>query len=252
MALRGNLNDVNVADLIQLNCQSEARAELIVTRDDGQHITLYFDEGEVVYAAAQDAADGYVAEGAGAVYALFTWDDGDFEVEQGLTAPERNVTTPWSALIMEGLRQLDELREQEQAKTTPENQEEDNDMAGETRREKLAGTLRNLIDTSGDISGVAVVSMDGLIMASDLPSTVEQARVGAVAAAILSLSGRSVSQLQRGDLQQTMIQGSDGYIIIMRAGPNAVLVALTSQSINLGMVFLEVRECAEAVADLLS
>lgn len=252
MALRGKLSDVNIADLIQLNCQSEARAELTVERDDGGRITLYFDEGEVVYAAAQDTGDALAAEGADAVYALFTWDDGDFEVEQGRTAPEHNVTTPWSALVMEGLRQLDELREREQAKTTSKNQEEDNDMAGETRREKLAGTLRNLIDTSGDISGVAVVSMDGLIMASELPSTVEQARVGAVAAAILSLSGRSVSQLQRGDMRQTMIQGTDGYIIIMPAGPNAVLVALTSQSINLGMVFLEVRESADAVADLLS
>jgi predicted regulator of Ras-like GTPase activity (Roadblock/LC7/MglB family) len=153
---------------------------------------------------------------------------------------------------MEGLRRLDEMRKAQQEKSNINNGEETSDMAGETRREKLARILRDLIDSSGDISGVAVVSMDGLIMASDLPTTVEQARVGAVAAAILSLSGRSVKQLQRGDLHQTMIQGSDGYIMITSAGPNAVLVALTSQSINLGMVFLEVRECADAVAGLLS
>lgn len=121
-------------------------------------------------------------------------------------------------------------------------------MAGETRRDRLAKILRNVIDTSGDISGVAIVSMDGLIMAADLPTTVDQARVGAVAAAILSLSGRSVGQLKRGDLQQTTIQGTEGNIIITQAGPNAVLVGLTGHGVNLGMVFLEIRECAVAIA----
>lgn len=95
------------------------------------------------------------------------------------------------------------------------------------------------------------MSMDGLIMAADLPSTVEQARVGAVAAAILSLSGRSVGQLKRGELTQTTIQGTEGYILIAQAGPNAVLVALTGQGVNLGMVYLEVRECASAVSNVL-
>ncbi len=75
--------------------------------------------------------------------------------------------------------------------------------------------------------------------------------MGAVAASILSLSGRSVGQLARGDLQQTLIQGSGGNVIITHAGKNAAFVALTGKDVNLGMAFLEAREGAETVAGIL-
>jgi uncharacterized protein len=235
MALKGSLADLSVADLIQLHCQSGTRALLTAQRGQ-ENVVVYFEEGQVVH------AESATLQGEDTVYDLLTWESGTFEVEQGRAAPTRTITLPWSALIMEGMRRLDE----QQHSVT--NIKEQGAMAGETRRDRLAKILRSLIDTSGDISGVAVVSMDGLIMAADLPSTVDQARVGAVAAAILSLSGRSVGQLKRGELQQTTIQGTDGYILITQAGPNAVLVGLTGQGVNLGMVFLEVRECAAAIA----
>lgn len=235
MALKGSLADLTVADLIQLHCQSGMRAMLTAQRE-AENVSLYFDGGEVVH------AESGATQGEEVVYAVLTWESGTFEVEQGREAPARTISLPWSALIMEGMRRWDE---QQHLSTE---RKEQRAMAGETRRDRLAKILQNLIDTSGDVSGVAIVSMDGLIMAANLPSTVDQARVGAVAAAILSLSGRSVGQLQRGNLQQTTIQGTDGYILITQAGPNAVLVGLTGQGVNLGMVFLEIRECAAAVA----
>ena len=79
----------------------------------------------------------------------------------------------------------------------------------------------------------------------------DQARVGAVAAGVLSLSGRSVGQLARGELQQTVIQGTGGNIIITYAGDKAALVALADTSLNLGMAFLEARESAHKVAEVL-
>ncbi len=235
MALKGSLADLSVADLIQLHCQAGTQAMLTV-RQDEEEVVVYFEDGEVVH------AEGGAAQGEEVLYALLSWQNGTFEVEQGRAAPTRTINLPWSVLIMEGMRRLDEQQHLVKEK------KEQEAMAGETRRDRLAKILRNLIDTSGDINGVAVVSLDGLIMAADLPSTVDQARVGAVAAAILSLSGRSVDQLKRGTLQQTMIQGTNGYIVITQAGPNAVLVGLTGQGVNLGMVFLEIRECAAAVA----
>ncbi len=243
MALKGNLSDLEIADLIQMTCQAGSRARLTAWRDDDT-VQLYFEGGEVVH------AEGAALEGAEVVYELLGWETGTFEMEQEVAPPARTISTACSALVMEGMRRFDERRAAAQTDTAQQ-QKETEAMAGETRRDRLAKVLRDLIDSSGDISGVAVVSMDGLIMAADLPSTVEQARVGAVAAAILSLSGRSVGQLKRGDLKQTTIQGSEGHIIISQAGPNAVLVALTGEGVNLGMVFLEVRECANAVAGIL-
>jgi hypothetical protein len=239
MALQGSLSDMQISDLIQLTCQSGATSQLVAERED-ETITLYFDDGEVVHATSNTDT------GEEAVYDLLTWESGTFKVNQEVPPPTKTIDVPWSALIMEGMRRWDEQRE-----TQNKQRKEQKEMAAENRRERLAKTLRNLIDTSGDISGVAVVSRDGLIMAADLPANIEQARVGAVSAAILSLSGRSVDQLKRGDLQQTMVQGGDGNIVITYAGSNAVLVGLTGPNVNLGMVFLEVREAADAVAEIL-
>ncbi len=119
------------------------------------------------------------------------------------------------------------------------------------RSEVLAQTLRSLVENSLDIQGVAVISMDGLVISAELPGKMEQARVGAVAAGVLSLSGRSVTQLARGELLQTLIQGTEGNVIITFAGKNAVFVALTGASVNLGMAFLEAREGAQKVAEIL-
>jgi len=119
------------------------------------------------------------------------------------------------------------------------------------RSEVLANTLHRLVENSVDIQGVAVISLDGLVISAELPGKMEQARVGAVAAGGVSLSGRSVTQLSRGELMQTLIQGTEGNVIITYAGKNAVFVALTGANVNLGMAFLEAREGAQAVADIL-
>ncbi len=125
-------------------------------------------------------------------------------------------------------------------------------MAAQKRSEQLAETLRQVVVGSADIQGVAVISTDGLIMAEALPSQMEKARVGAVAAGIMSLSGRSVKQLGRGALQQILVQGEDGNVIITQAGNKAAFVALTAKDVNLGMAFLEVRDGAQVVAEILS
>lgn len=119
------------------------------------------------------------------------------------------------------------------------------------RSEVLAQALHDLVANSLDIQGVAVISMDGLVISAELPGKMDQARVGAVAAGVLSLSGRSVTQLARGELQQTLIQGTEGNVIITYAGKNAVFVALTGANVNLGMAFLEAREGAQRVAEIL-
>jgi len=119
------------------------------------------------------------------------------------------------------------------------------------RSERLAQTLRQIVSNSTDVRGVAIISLDGLVISANLPSDMDQTRVGAVAASILNLSGRSVMQLARGEFQQTLIQGTEGNVILTYAGKNATFVALTDKGVNLGMAFLEAREGAQRVAEVL-
>ncbi len=249
MALEGKLSDIDLGDLIQLNCQSGTRARLTAWRDE-EEATLYFDAGSIVHAQVGDL------EGEDAAYELLTWETGTFELEKDVPPPAETITTPWSALLLEGMRRRDEKRQRERTEQSEEQRdvisdEKETSAMAKTRKEQLQETLNAITDRSSDIQGVAVISMDGLIIAAVLPSGMEQTRVGAVAAGILSLSNRSVQQLVRGELQRTMVQGSEGNIILMSAGKNAAFAALTGPDVNLGLAFLEVSDGAEAVANIL-
>lgn len=124
-------------------------------------------------------------------------------------------------------------------------------MAVQTRSEALNETLATILNESIDITGALVVSRDGLVMASRLPAGLEDTRVGAVSAGVLSLGVRSITQLGRGDFNQILAQGTKGNVVVTSAGTKAAFVALTNQGVNLGMVFLEAHEGAERIARIL-
>ncbi len=113
-----------------------------------------------------------------------------------------------------------------------------------SRTEQIMARLRDLRASSPDIEASAVVSVDGLIIASDLPADVEEDRVSAMSAAMLSLGERIASELGRGMLDQVYIHGKNGYVILMSVGEEAVLTSLARQDAKLGLVFLDMRRAA--------
>lgn len=119
-----------------------------------------------------------------------------------------------------------------------------------SRTEQIIARLRDLRVSTPDIEASAVVSVDGLIMASDLPAEVEEDRVSAMSAAMLSLGERIAGELGRGALDQVYIRGDNGYVILMSVGDEAVLTALARQEAKLGLVFLDMRRAAMDLARL--
>jgi predicted regulator of Ras-like GTPase activity (Roadblock/LC7/MglB family) len=114
-----------------------------------------------------------------------------------------------------------------------------------TRTERMVDELRELQHNSPDVEGAAVVSVDGLPLASLLPPGIEEERVAAMSAAMLSLGDRIASELGRGYLNQVYIRGESGFAILMEVGEEAVLTALTREDSKLGLVFLDMRRCVE-------
>ncbi len=119
-----------------------------------------------------------------------------------------------------------------------------------SRTEMMVERLRDLQASTPDIEASAVVSVDGLIMASSLPAGVEEDRVSAMSAAMLSLGERIASELGRGTLDQVYIRGDNGYVILMSVGDEAVLTALARNEAKLGLVFLDMRRAAEDLVSL--
>src|SRR3972149_5313909 len=120
-----------------------------------------------------------------------------------------------------------------------------------SRSQQMVERLRDLQASSPDIEASAIVSVDGLTIASALPQSVEEDRVSAMSAAMLSLGERIAGELGRGTLEQVYIKGEQGYVILMSVGEEAVLTALARDQATLGLIFLDMRRAAEALAKLI-
>ncbi len=114
-----------------------------------------------------------------------------------------------------------------------------------SRTEQMEARLRALQASTPDIEASVVVSVDGLIIASALPRDVEEDRVSAMSAAMLSLGERIASELGRGALEQVYVRGAEGYVIVSAVGEEAVLTVLVRKDAKLGLVFLDMRRAAQ-------
>lgn len=120
-----------------------------------------------------------------------------------------------------------------------------------SRTEQLVARLRDLQATSGDVEAAAIVSVDGLSIASALPAGTEEDRVSAMSAAMLSLGERISTELGRGQLQQVFVKGENGYVILTAVGEEAVLTVLARKEAKLGLIFLDVARTVQDLIKLL-
>ena len=120
-----------------------------------------------------------------------------------------------------------------------------------SRSQLIVEHLRDMQASSPDIEASAVVSVDGLTIASALPQGVEEDRVAAMSAAMLSLGERIASELGRGSLEQVYIKGSNGYVFLMSVADDAVLTALARKHAKLGLLLLDMCRATDALAKLI-
>ncbi len=121
----------------------------------------------------------------------------------------------------------------------------------QSRTKIMVDRLREMQASSPDIEASAIVSVDGLSIASALPQEIEEDRVSAMSAAMLSLGERIASELGRGGLEQVYIKGENGFVVLMAIGEEAVLTALASEKAKLGLIFLDMRRAVEDLGKLI-
>jgi uncharacterized protein len=120
-----------------------------------------------------------------------------------------------------------------------------------SRAYRLDRAIADLLAQAPEVEAAAVVSFDGLPMASALPATMDEDRVAAMSAALLSLGERAAEGLGRGGLNQVYIEGEHGTVFLVSADDEAVLVAVASKGAKVGMMLYEVRRAADVVATVL-
>ena len=119
-------------------------------------------------------------------------------------------------------------------------------------KQALIDRMRILQHSSPDVEAAAVISLDGLIIASALQPSMSEDRVSAMSAAMLSLGEQIGKEMGRGTLEQIYIKGENGYIVLMAVGDTAVLTALVKPQAKLGVLFLDMRRTVEDLVKVLA
>ena len=120
-----------------------------------------------------------------------------------------------------------------------------------SRTDQLNRILRALQSGSPDVEASALISEDGLIIASALPQHVDEARVAGMSATLISLGTRAAVELERGEVQEVLVRGDNGYAVIVASGSGTVLLVMANRMAKLGLLFLDMRRGAEDIRKVL-
>jgi predicted regulator of Ras-like GTPase activity (Roadblock/LC7/MglB family) len=119
-----------------------------------------------------------------------------------------------------------------------------------SRTESLNRILRALQTESPDVTAAALISEDGLIIASALPQHIEEVRIGGMTATLLSLGARASIELQLGRPQQVLIRGEHGYAVMSSATEGTVLIVVATENAKLGLLFLDMSRATKELAKI--
>src|SRR5919199_3225710 len=118
--------------------------------------------------------------------------------------------------------------------------------------EKLSHILQNFVSATSDVQGAAMVTPDGLPLASSLPGGMDEERVSAMSAAMLSLGDRIGKELVRGGIDRIYVEGEQGFSILTSCGEDAVFLVLANKAAKQGVLMLEIKRALTELKPALS
>ena len=98
---QGKVFDVQLTDIIQMNCLGRLTTALVITRN-GEKGVIYFNEGEIIHAECGEK------KGSDAFYRILTWDEGEFISNIGFIPPVQTIFQSWEHLLVEAMRRTDD------------------------------------------------------------------------------------------------------------------------------------------------
>lgn len=121
-----------------------------------------------------------------------------------------------------------------------------------SRQEQISQILDQLKTNAGnDVSGVAAVGMDGIVLVSNMSAEVNADRVGAVAATMMGVTRRVSGELKIGFPKETIIDADGGMFMVIPAGDQSLLAINLREGANLGLVRIEGRDAAKQIGTVL-
>jgi|GEM_PF-455787 len=121
-------------------------------------------------------------------------------------------------------------------------------MVTKFKQEDLEKLLKSFLEISPDFEAAAIVSADGFVIASVLPDNIDENRLGAMSAAILSLGERAALELEKGKMETVFVEGEKGYVLLSSLTTEALLVVSTNKYAKLGLVFYELSALKKSLS----
>lgn len=120
-----------------------------------------------------------------------------------------------------------------------------------SRLESLNKVLKTLQASSPGVEASALISSDGLMIASALAKEMDETRIAAMTATLLNLGTRAASELRRGEVSEVIVRGDQGYAVMLSAGRGALLLVLATEATPLGLIFFDMREAVKGIKTVL-
>ena len=119
------------------------------------------------------------------------------------------------------------------------------------RQQSLVDRMRVLQRSSPEVEAAALISLDGLIIASALKTEDNVERISAMSASLLSLAEGISKETNRGSLDELLISGAQGHLVLMSVGDKAVLTALVTAQAKMGILLMDMRHAANDLNKIL-
>lgn len=205
MPLQGNLKEMSLANLIQVNCQ-EMRSARLTLEHAGQAGEVYFSDGQVVHAVFGNAV------GESAVYEMLAWADGTFVLDRDQHTLDKTITIKWNALLLEGMKRL---AEQPVAARRSE---------GVMKPDVLAQ-----LKAIDGVTGAVISASDGVVLGVDIPSSDGEGEA-AVAVFVGTAAGQLGEALQLNTLSHGVVFLKNKRLLVLQQPDRFVGLVLAEHS----------------------
>ena len=214
--LEGNLRMMSLASIVQINCEERNQAQLVLN-SHGQSGTIFFRDGEMIHAEAGEKT------GEEAVYELLGWEDGSFQLKKGAEPNLRTIETPWSGVILEGMRRIDESTAGWSTEWDGEDAFQEEDQEDHVQ-EKIAKAILS----NSEVTSVLICTTDGRNLAVEKSSDPEEEIQRGV---LLYEQAKIIGGLlDGGDLSRVVSTGAGKRCYLQKEDGNLILLSLTSRS----------------------
>lgn len=216
MPIQGDLKEMSLANLIQVNCQ-EMRSARLTLEHAGQQGEVYFSDGQVVHATLGNRT------GVETVFAMLAWDDGTFVLDRDIAAPAKSITMPWNELLLQGMMRIDEHRDHAEAERTG-----------------IQTILAQLRSIEG-VSGAVIAASDGIVLGADVPNS-DGEQEAAVAVFIGAAAQQLGETLDLDGFSHGIVSLQDKRLLVLQMPDRFVGLVLTGERTSPAIVSNAAKE----------